>query len=192
MHDAFLEPSHKLPVQMMSRRGLAAVQLDVRPSSDEAGSHSRHGSMLAWRQGGSASFGCESFSEEVVQCCWDLARYEMRNEFFKQLPKRVQDSRPDTAQKGYALYVRLARLRLKMDRAELAQRTGLKRRFLAILENGLLLSDELTEKERGKIEQTLGVSYETFRHLNGAIMAELQQDWDCADSSSNEVLKTAR
>lgn len=96
----------------------------------------------------------------------------MRNEFFE-LPQRIQDARSDAAQEDFALYVRSERIKLGVDRAALAQQTGLERSFLAFLENGLLLPGELTQEIREKIEK----AFQAFQRSDRQTIADSRQDW---------------
>jgi ribosome-binding protein aMBF1 (putative translation factor) len=99
----------------------------------------------------------------------------MSEQFLDELPRRVQVARPNAAFEEYSLYVRLVRTCLGIDRARLAQQTGLDRSFLAFLENGLLRPDELTGEVRERIERTLGIKYDRFRASHQALLAELRQ-----------------
>lgn len=101
----------------------------------------------------------------------------MVKDFLDELPQRVQFACRDVVLEEYSLYVRLARTCLEIDRARLAEETGLDRSFLAFLENGLLRPDELTGEVRDKIERTLGMNYDQFRRSEGIRLAELQPHW---------------
>ena len=114
----------------------------------------------------------------------------MKSTFFDELPANISIALSGETPETYALYVRLMRRVLHIDRKELARRAGLERVVISKLETGFLRKSELTSEVRGKIEEALEVPYCTFVQANAEPLDTLRRDWGWGTRTQGQARPT--